>query len=401
MRKQCRWLLTIIHDYNRIKTAAFPMEEPMKSPITNCYDADEQVPRLDVESVFLYRPETQWTYSHHPHITHFAGRLHAIWSNGRENEDDVGQRVLTAQSDDFLHWSGPAPLVDSLRGKHSELVLTPDGFHEHAGTLVAYFSQYEYRAECLEGGKRRPGDRGHQDTSLFALTTRDGERWSAPIELGLPINPNHGPQPTASGRLIISGNISFPYTDDPSGLGGWTMTGIYPPEMAGELYDDSEGFWIVKERAGWPVGLCEGSFYQTDDGVLHMLLRSGTSRLWVTESRDDGASWSEPVETDFTDNVTKFHLGRLPDGRFYHVGCPDPEPRGARWPLVLSLSEDGVRFDRHFILGDDHYEMRREGLHKGGDYGYPHTMLHEGRLYVIVSRRKEAVEVLRTPLAAL
>ena len=68
---------------------------------------------------------------------------------------------------------------------------------------------------------------------------------------------------------------------------------------------------------------------------------------------------------------------------------------------MLSLSADGVRFDRHYILADERYEMKRDGMHKGGQYGYPHTMIHDGRLYVIVSRRKEAVEVLRTPLAAL
>jgi len=83
------------------------------------------------------------------------------------------------------------------------------------------------------------------------------------------------------------------------------------------------------------------------------------------------------------------------------VGCPDPEPRYARNPLVLSLSEDGVRFDRHFILADETYEQQKEGLHKGGEYGYPHTLIHEGGLYIIVSRRKEAIEVIRTPIDRL
>jgi hypothetical protein len=68
---------------------------------------------------------------------------------------------------------------------------------------------------------------------------------------------------------------------------------------------------------------------------------------------------------------------------------------------VLSLSEDGVRFDRAFILADEDYEMRRPGLHKGGLYGYPHTLLRDGFLHVIVSLRKEAVAVLRLPLRAL
>ena len=39
--------------------------------------------------------------------------------------------------------------------------------------------------------------------------------------------------------------------------------------------------------------------------------------------------------------------------------------------------------------------MKREGLHKGGLYGYPHTLVRDGYLHVIVSLYKEAVMVLR------
>jgi hypothetical protein len=367
------------------------------SSITNSYDPDAKRPRAEVESVFIYRPENDWTYSHHQSVTYYNKRFYAIWSNGREHEDDVGQRVLIASSDDFHTWTEPVPLVDSTPGEHSELVLTAAGFHQHGDTLSAYMGRYEYRSDRLEHRKRKSGDFGHQRTGLWSVSTLDGTSWRPPQDVGIPIVPNHGPQRTRSGRLIISGNISFPYTDDPSGLSGWSMTGIYPEKMD-PLYDDSEAFWIVRDLQQWPVGLCEGSFYQTDDGILHMLLRSGTPYLWVTESTDDGRSWSDPTETKFTDNGTKFHFGRLSDGRFFYVGCPDPEPKGARRPLVLSVSGDGVRFDSHRILGDDEYQMNREGLHKGGQYGYPHTMVHDGSLYIIVSRRKEAVQILRTKL---
>lgn len=369
--------------------------------ITNNYDPKEERPHAEVESLYLYNPVREWTYSHHQSITHAGGRYYAIWSNGRVHEDDVGQRVLMATATEFANWDEPRPLFNSMPGRHSDLVLTAAGFHQHEGILVAYAGKYEYAPERLQAGTRTRGDMGHRDTGLLAVTTTDGETWTAPRDLDLPIVPNHGPQATASGRLIISGNISYPYTDDPSGLSDWKMTGIYPTEMAEEVYDDSESFWIVQERTGRPVGLCEGSFYQTDDEVIHMLLRSGTERLWVTESTDDGATWSEPQPTDFTDNGTKFHFGRLPDGRFYYVGSPDPEPRGERSPLVLSVSEDGATFDRHLILGDDKYERKRAGMHKGGQYGYPHTMVHDDRLYVIVSRRKEAVQVIRTPIAGI
>jgi hypothetical protein len=371
--------------------------------ITNCYDPEIRRPKLPAERVFLYRPEHEWTYSHHQSITFYKGRFYAIWSNGRVNEDDPGQRVLIASAADFDHWTTPEPLVGPLMGHHSELVLTAAGFHQYDGTLVAYFGQYEYTAQAIRDGIK--GGRNHQDTRLWAMTTADGRQWSPMTAMQTPIVPNHGPQPTQSGRLIISGNIAFPYSDDPRGLAGWKMTGVYGDDMAATIFDDSEGFWHVQARQGWPAGLCEGAFFQTDDGVLHMLLRATgpgfAGKLWLTESRDDGASWSPPVETAFTDNNTKFHFGRLPDGRFYYVGCPDPEPRGARNPLVLSLSEDGARFDRHFILADEDYVQKSQGRWKGGLYGYPHTMIHEGYLYTIVSLRKEAVAVLRVALSSL
>ena len=375
----------------------------MMVPITNFYDPQALRPKLPVERIDLYRPDRKWTYSHHASITFYEGRFYAIWSNGYEHEDYPGQRVLIASTEDFGHWTAPEPLVGPLEGQHSELVLTAAGFHQYDGTLIAYFGRYEYSAEATRNGIK--GGRDHQDTRLWAMTTTDGRAWSAPLDMNVPIVPNHGPQQTKSGRLIISGNIAFPCTDDPGGLAGWKMTGIYPDDMAPTIFDDSEAFWKVQARMGWPAGLCEGSFYQTDDGVLHMLLRTTgpgyAGKLWVTESRDDGTTWSSPVETVFTDNNTKFHFGRLPDGRLYYVGCPDPEPRGARNPLVLSLSEDGVRFDRHFILADAEYVQRRAGLHKGGLYGYPHTMIHDGYVYVIVSLRKEAVAVLRVALSAI
>ena len=374
----------------------------MSSLVVNPY-AGEQRSSIPVERVFLYCPSQEWTYSHHASITFYKGSLYAMWSNGREHEDYPGQRVLMSSSDDFYTWTEPHPLIDSLQGKHSELVLTAAGFHQHAGTLVAYYGQYEYTIDSLQAGIQL--GRGHEDTALWCVTTADGCHWSEPRSLHVPVVPNHGPQATASGRLIISGNISFPYTDDRSGLSGWTMTGIYPPDMADVVVDDSEGFWKVQARMGWPAGLCEGSFYQTDDGVLHMLLRATgpghAGRLWLTESVDDGATWSAPIETQFTDNNAKFHFGRLPDGRFYYVGNPDPEPRGARCPLVLSLSEDGAAFDRHYILADQDYTQQRPGRAKGGLYGYPHTLVHDGWFYVIVSLRKEAIAVLRVPLSAL
>ncbi len=365
----------------------------MASAINNGNYLGGTWPKAPVESVYLYRPQGEhpWSYSHHPSIVKWGGRLGAMWSNGRFNEDDLGQRVLMSWSDDFATWSQPEVLMDAPMGMHTQVVLTASGFHAHGDTLNAYAGQYEYEPANVENGSFKKIGCHHINIGLWALTTKDGKTWSPPVDMAIPVVPNHGPQATRSGRLIISGNISFPYTDDPTGLSGWKMTGIYPESVSATIFDDSESHI--------PYGVCEGSFYQSDDGVLHMLLRTGEGVMKLTESRDDGTSWSAPETIAFHNNNTKFHCGRLPDGRFYIVGSPDPD--GRRCPLVLSLSQDGVNFNEHFILADQPFSKRYAGLYKGGVYGYPHTCIADGYLYTICSICKEDIIALRVRLDSL
>ena len=87
--------------------------------------------------------------------------------------------------------------------------------------------------------------------------------------------------------------------------------------------------------------------------------------------------------------------------RNFYVGTPDTSRPGERYPLVLALSEDGYNFGKTFILSDDRYTQQYKGRWKGGDYGYPYAMVHDGYIYVIVSRRKERIEIIRIEIDAL
>ena len=142
-----------------------------ESPITNRWG---QVPLIPVpaEHRVLYRGEPGAAYNHHAQITSLEGRLYATWSNGLTHEDEPGQRMLLALSDDGGEtWSEPRVLVDRQPGEHGYGVVTSEGIHVYQDTLVAYYGYYDYTAygraqkyapQAL--GKNVPGPRWHQDT---------------------------------------------------------------------------------------------------------------------------------------------------------------------------------------------------------------------------------------------
>jgi len=369
-----------------ITCLVFSVEGFSQSNIYNNYVNDSAYTHLKIERSMVYAPDTSWLYSHHASITRFNNVFIAIWSNSMKDEDKPGQRVMFATSKDFMHWSQPMVLAEPSVWKDDTLnVLTAAGFHQFNDTLVAYYGEYSpYRT----------------NQHLWAKVSVDGVNWGQPIDMHVPVNPNHGPQKIANGRLIISGNFTFPYTDDYRGLSGWKMSSFYPDNLYTQ--DNPETFYAPAEKLGLPP-LCEGSFYQTADGVLHTLLRvtgeGWKGRLWLTESKDNGAHWSRPVETTFTDNDSKFHFGKLPNGAFYYVGIPDTAHHYDRNPLVLATSKDGKAFNRQYIIANEPYVMKKDGLWKGGEYGYPHTIIYKGYMDIIISRKKEAIEVLRFNLS--
>jgi hypothetical protein len=356
--------------------------------IHNNYHEEKNIPHLHIQRQMIYAPEKEWLYSHHASITHFKNKFIAIWSNGMIDEDAPGQRVVFSVSTDFLHWSAPQILATpSFYTKDTLNTLTAAGFHQYGDTLVAYYGEYSPK---------------RTNTNLWAKVSVDGTHWSDTLNMHVPVNPNHGPQKIKSGRLIISGNFSFPYTDDPRGLTGWKMSSFYNDSLYTQ--DNPETFYSPAEKMKLPP-LCEGSFFQTQDNVLHMLLRvtgeGWKGKLWLTESKDNGKHWSFPIETNFTDNDSKFHFGKLPDGRFYYVGIPDTLHHYARTPLVIAVSNNGIFFNHQFIIADEMYTLKKAGLWKDGQYGYPHTIIYNGMMYVIISRQKEAVEVIRFDIRQL
>ena len=378
-----------------------------QSPITNCWGSAETTV-VRTEEVVIFHGVERALYSHHHQIVSLDGRLYATWDNADVHEDSAGQRMMIATSDDDgATWSAARPLIGRRPGEFGEAVVTSMGLRVHDGRMIAYWGHYDYTAEAhrllLEqttglNGKADLSVRWHQNVFTGIHVSDDaGETWHEAGRIDRFI-PNLAPHELASGRLVIPGQMWYPWTDDPAGIDGWTVAGV--PRLPEDHVDCTQGFWYAKASRGDAYTCCEGSCYQTDDGVVHMMLRTETDRLAVTESHDNGVTYGEPMLTDFTDCHCRFHFGRLPDGRWFATSCP--EPGSHRTPLVLATSDDGVRFDRHYVIGGEpNRPPRAVGIQKFGRYGYPSWHISGDTMYVIYSIAKEDIAMVRVPLDAL
>lgn len=338
---------------------------------------------LPGEHTLLYQATNDgYKYSHHPNLGVFQGRLFAMWSSGIEHEDDNGQRVLCCQSRDGVHWTEPVVLIEDPDGD-GPLACVAAGFHATDDVLTAYYTTITRKHETFERDR------------LHAVTSRDGQTWSKPQTLGQGFF-IESPRRLRSGRLLMNGqyDTSRPhlmFTDAADGLSGW---------QDAEL-PAAEGF-------SWP----EPSWFQKAEGSVVMLFRRQTTNaqatLYASTSHDNGKTWTRPAATNFSDATARFAAGNLPDGTAYIINNPSHAPDknftfiGRRNPLVISLSHDGVTFERAFVIRGEATTMRFPGRNlKADGWQYPAALIWQDHLYVICSVNKEDVGVTRISLSSL
>src|SRR5262249_3219814 len=141
------------------------------------------------------------------------------------------------------------------------------------------------------------------------------------------------------------------YTDDPSGVKGWTRAPF--PSLS---------------RTSASTREIEPSWYRRADGAVVMVFRDqdSTFHKLASVSGDRGATWTTPVETDMPDSRAKQSAGNLPSGAAYFVS--NPVLGKTRIPLAVTLSRDGRLFDKAFVLragGADLQAQRYAGASKG------------------------------------
>ncbi|MBQ5841487.1 MAG: exo-alpha-sialidase [Clostridia bacterium] len=334
--------------------------------------------KSDVAIVSDYEPE--YGYKHHGGLAWFKGKFYASYSRGMVGEDAPGQCMMVKSSEDGLNWSEPTvigPSIDTGYGWSANI----SGFLYSTGErLYAYYMEHHFTPENYtpDGVWIKQLVR-YLKTIRRVTYTDDGIHWSRPEVID--IASNEAPRKSLTGRWFGGAGARLITADAPNGV-NWRPVGMSDAQRN-----------TSRDRGAI---LTECSWFQTDDYVLHQMIRSDTGMLWLSESFDNGATWTNPEPSNFTAAVSMPNFGRLPDGRIYFVGGPDPRNR---YPLVLHVSEDGLLFDKGYILRDEPYQMKDMGFGKGGEYAYPEVLIHGDYMYVLYSKQKEVMEITRVKLS--
>ena len=97
--------------------------------------------------------------------------------------------------------------------------------------------------------------------------------------------------------------------------------------------------------------------------------------------------------------MARSSTGRLPDGTIFLINTPGPN-RGNRSLLTIALSDDGVTFDRAWLIRGEPIIQRFPGKGKVDGWQYPNALVWRDALYVVYSVNKEDIMLTRIPLSA-
>lgn len=341
----------------------------------NTHDIDyDKLPRVPANFRVVNDVRQTKGVNQHNYLVHYAGKFWLMWSEGPGVEDRVGQRVKYATSTDGLNWSSPEFLtpsppgaeLPSLYGTRSDkgFRFIARGFWEREGELIALASLDE-AAGFFGPGLELRGYRLNENTLQWE---------DMGVILDNAIN-NFSPERLATGEWMMS-RRKFDYTTSGvefaiGGVRSITDWQSFPVTgSADELTAEEPNWWMLP------------------DSNLVAIFRDNKKSgfLFRSFSSDNGRTWSKPVRTNFPDARSKFASIQLKDGRYVLVSNANPQKRD---PLVISLSDDGVVFNKmYYLTGGRHID-------------YPHVIEYEGHLLIAFAGEKQSVEVMKLRIADL
>lgn len=313
-------------------------------------------------------------YLHEAALAFHKNKFYLGWANHPVGETgDHDELIRGCFSDDGLHWSKPeiwaeAPMIESTSFNHPLLF-------SHNETLYGFFvcwRQDHYPVTELFIRNERSGTWEHQKNSAINGFV-----------------PFCTPQKLENGNWIIGGEhhwynaaAAISNGDD---LLHWNLVDIPKSDDFQLLYPEAS---IIHYGGGRLTAVCRPT--------------RETLTAPVSESNDNGLSWSPLSYSNFPLSDSQPFAGRLSTGQNYLITNHLEEGRAL---LTIAVTKPGGKlFQKIFKIRHQRYPRIRHFKNNRGQitqWAYPNALEHEGNLYIAYSQGKEDCTLSIIPVETL
>ena len=365
------------------------------------YHNGQLVPAVGVHNIQVFRanrehPEwaggTNWTYSHQPMLAYWNNQFYLQYLSNPVGEHVPPGQTLLMTSKDGYHWSKPSIIFPPYK--------IPDGTTKTGRTEVAkdlYAVNHQRMGFYVAGNKR-----------LLTLAFYG-------IVLGKGDDPNDG---NGIGRIVREiykdgslGPIYFIHYNK-----NWNEKNTSHP-----FYKSSKdkGFveacdellskplivqqWVEEAGTDDPIiplkkDVKAFSFYHLPDGRVVGLWKNALTSI----SKDEGKTWIyNPLRAPkFVNSNAKIWGQKTSDGKYATVYNPSE----FRWPLAISVSDDGLNYKNLLLVNGEITSMRYGGAYKSYGPQYVRGITEgdgtppDGNLWVTYSMNKEDIWIASIPV---
>lgn len=216
---------------------------------------------------------------------------------------------------------------------------------------------------------------------MYMVSTDKGDTWSEPMRIPEPFVGPIKNKPV----LLTNGKLLCPSSSEHD---GW--------RTHFELFDPKNESWehFAEPPAQGDFSSIQPTVFFHPDGSLQALTRTREGVMGETWSNDLGKSWTKLVAGPLPNNNSGFDGVTLSDGTFMMVYNPTGKSEehwgGARYPLVVGISDDGREWQQILTLEEGPGEFSYPAIIQSDD-GKVHITYTHNRLkvaYVVLKLEK-------------
>lgn len=281
-------------------------------------------------------PSVKGETNAYPVVTRLSsGNLMIVWTFIAPNTNSDGKIHGAVSKDDGKTWSSPFLVLD-----------LPKKFEGDPAVIVDGNKVLVYASSVI------PPNKINKSEIWLAASEDEGKTWSNPVEIKTPYNYFVGKRHL--GLKLKDGTLVMPASYDI-----WAqLDSNTPAKTEGEM-DLKAGVMLSKDGISWTPhidlhilvpkvtpfstgGVVEPAIVELADGSLYMLMRTGTTKLYESRSKDGGKTWDNPTPSGLTAHNTPASLWRDDKNPNEIIAIWNNSPRN-RYPLSVAISKDGGR----------------------------------------------------------